>query len=207
MSETTRTESGLKRVRAFRKGEAVADTRTPLLVWEKPYYPTYYFPEADVQIQRLDGVSLRRLASHVTFPWDSVDAWFEEDEEVFTHARDPYTRVDILQSSRHVRVVHAGVTLAESTAPRILFETHLPPRVYLPKPHVRMDLLVPTATITHCPYKGQAAYWSLEIDGKVARHDVAWSYRSPFPESQKIAGLVSFYPGKVELYVDDARWT
>ena len=113
----------------------------------------------------------------------------------------PYTRVDILPSSRHVRVEVDGLTVAESTKPTLLFETGLATRYYLPKTDVRMDLLTPTATSSHCPYKGDANYWSLALDdGAVA--DVAWLYRTPLPESQKIAGLVCFYPEKVDLYVD-----
>ena len=92
-----------------------------------------------------------------------MDAWFEEDEEVFTHPRDPYTRVDILPSSRHVRVEVDGVTVAESTKPTLLFETGLPTRYYLPKTDVRMDLLAPSTTSSHCPYKGQADYWSFSL--------------------------------------------
>jgi uncharacterized protein (DUF427 family) len=133
-----------------------------------------------------------------------MDAWFEEDEEVFTHARDPYTRVDILASSRHVRVEVGGLTIAETTQPTLLFETGLPTRYYVPKPHVRMDLLTPTETATHCPYKGQAAYWSVRIGDELVP-DIAWSYPTPLPESQKIAGLVCFYPDKVDLYVDGIK--
>jgi uncharacterized protein (DUF427 family) len=96
-----------------------------------------------------------------------VDAWFEEDEEVFTHPRDPHTRVDVLPSSRHVRVEVDGLTIAESASPRLLFETGLPVRYYLPKTHVRMDLLMPTDTVTHCPYKGQAEYWSVRAGDQV----------------------------------------
>jgi uncharacterized protein (DUF427 family) len=128
-----------------------------------------------------------------------MDAWFEEDEEVFTHPRDPYTRVDILPSSRHVRVELDGVVVAESASPRLLFETGLPTRYYLPKPHVRVDLLTPTASESHCPYKGQAECWSLGDD----RPDVAWSYRTPLPESEKIAGLVAFYNERADIFVDD----
>lgn len=205
---TVRTEQGAKRIRVYLKGRAIADTTRPMLVWEKPYYPTYYLPVEDVQKDALDKATeseLDELKGYVTFPWDSVDSWFEEDEEVFTHARDPYSRVDILASSREVTVKFRDTVIAESTKPTLLFETGLPARVYLPKTDVRMDLLEPTDTATHCPYKGQAEYWSLHADGKTL-HDVAWSYRSPFPESQKIAGFVSFYPGKVEIYVDGERW-
>ena len=139
----------------------------------------------------------------IRLEWDAMDAWFEEDEEVFTHPRDPYTRVDILHSSRHVRIEVDGVTIAESTKPTLLFETGLPPRYYLPKTHVRMDLLSPTGTVTHCPYKGQAEHWSVEA-GERIHADLAWSYPTPLPESQKIAGLVSFYNERIDLYVDAA---
>jgi uncharacterized protein (DUF427 family) len=140
-----------------------------------------------------------REAVHIT--WDAMDEWLEEDELVYTHPRDPYTRVDILPSSRHVRVDVDGVTVAESHQPRILFETGLPPRYYLPLTDVQLDLLTPSDTETHCPYKGMATYWHLDVDGK--RHDdFVWIYRTPLPESQKIAGLACFYNEKVDLYVD-----
>jgi uncharacterized protein (DUF427 family) len=203
-----RTEPCGKRVRAFLEGVPVADSFRPLLVWERPYYPTYYFPEADVREDVLAerGVALRRHDGHVAFDWDAADSWFEEDEEVFTHARDPHSRVDVLASSRHVLVVCEGTTLAESRNSRLLFETGLPARVYLPKTHVRMDLLKLSQTVTHCPYKGQAEHWSLERGGTTVP-DVAWSYRAPFAESQKVAGMLAFYPGKVELLVDGERWS
>jgi uncharacterized protein (DUF427 family) len=132
-----------------------------------------------------------------------MDAWFEEDEQVFTHPRDPYTRVDILPSSRHIRVAVDGITIAETSKPTLLFETGLPTRYYLPKTHVRMDLLEPSDSRSHCPYKGEAEYWSLRSDDVGA--DLAWSYRTPLPESQKIAGLISFYTDKVDLYVDGMK--
>ena len=132
-----------------------------------------------------------------------MDEWLEEDEPIYVHPRDPYKRVDILASSRHVRVELDGVTLAESPAPRILFETGLPPRYYLPLPDLRMDLLRPSATQSHCPYKGTAGYWSVEVNGKVYP-DLVWVYRQTLPESQKIVGLACFYNEKVDLYVDGA---
>jgi uncharacterized protein (DUF427 family) len=144
------------------------------------------------------------LRDLIRLDWDAMDAWFEEDEEVFTHPRDPYTRIDVLSSSRHVVVDVDGVTVAESTSPKVLFETGLPPRYYLPKPHVRMDLLVPTDTVSHCPYKGRAEYWSVRA-GDVVHEDLAWSYPAPLPESHKVAGLVTFYNEKVDLYVDGVR--
>ncbi|MGH3489033.1 MAG: DUF427 domain-containing protein [Actinopolymorphaceae bacterium] len=93
------------------------------------------------------------------------------------------------------------MTVAESAHPTLLFETGLPVRYYLPKTHVRMDLLTPTATVTHCPYKGQAEYWSVTVNG-TEHPDLAWSYRTPLPESQKVAGLIAFYDEKVDVYVD-----
>ncbi|HTW19333.1 MAG TPA: DUF427 domain-containing protein [Mycobacteriales bacterium] len=141
------------------------------------------------------------IVDHVRFEWDAIDEWLEEDEPIYTHPRDPYTRVDILQSSRHVRVVVDGVTVADSHSPHILFETGLPSRYYLPMSDVRLDLLTPTHSSTHCPYKGTASYWSLNVNGKTY-DDLVWTYRTPLPESQKIAGLVCFYNEKVELWVD-----
>jgi uncharacterized protein (DUF427 family) len=144
---------------------------------------------------------IEELRDLIRLDWHAMDAWFEEDEEVFTHPRDPYTRVDILASSRHVRVEVGGVTVAESASPRLLFETGLPVRYYLPKPHVRLDLLVPSDTVTHCPYKGEAEYWSVRAPDGV--HDnLAWSYRTPLPESQKLAGLIAFYNEKLDIFVD-----
>lgn len=144
------------------------------------------------------------LRDAVAFDWGAMDHWFEEDEEVYVHARDPYTRVDILRSSRDVRVEVAGVVVARSDRPSFLFETGLPVRTYLPKTDVRMDLLVPSATVTRCPYKGTAEYWDVVIDGE--RHtDFAWSYPFPTAESAKIAGLVAFYDEKVDTFVDGER--
>lgn len=141
------------------------------------------------------------LAGHIRFDWDAVDAWFEEDEEVYVHARDPYKRIDVLQSSRHVEVVVSGVTVAESHQPRLLFETGLPTRYYLPKTDVRMDLLRPTAHRTRCPYKGTAEYYSVDAGGE-PRENLAWWYRHPTAESHAIAGYVCFYNEKVDITVD-----
>jgi uncharacterized protein (DUF427 family) len=229
-----RTEPSAKRIRAYLGGEVVADTSHPVLVWEVPYYPTYYFPVADVRAEltpdggtahspsrgdgttytvaaggkEAPGAALRyehspipELRDLIRLEWKAMDAWFEEDEEVFTHARDPHTRVDILPSSRHVRIEIDGVTVAESTSPTLLFETGLPTRYYLPKTHVRLDLLTATDTETHCPYKGQAAYWSVDT-GTAVHEDIAWSYATPLPESLGVAGLVAFYDEKVDVYVD-----
>jgi uncharacterized protein (DUF427 family) len=144
---------------------------------------------------------IEELRALVRFDWSADMEWLEEDEPVYTHPRDPYTRVDILASSRHVRVELAGVPVAESRSPRILFETGLPPRYYLPMSDVRLDVLVSTDTVTHCPYKGAATYWSVLLDGTTYA-DIVWAYRMPLPESQKIAGLMCFYNEKVDLYLE-----
>jgi uncharacterized protein (DUF427 family) len=202
----TRIETGAKRIRAYVAGRVVADTTRPILVWEVPWYPAYYIPADDVRTELLEPEAFEegRLSERpdaIRLDWDAMDAWFEEDEQVFTHPRNPYTRVDILPSSRHVRIEVGGVTVAESAKPTLLFETGLPVRYYLPKTHVRMDLLTATDTVSHCPYKGQAEWWSVR-SGEDVHEDLAWSYRTPLPESQKIAGLVAFYNEKVDIYVD-----
>ncbi len=133
--------------------------------------------------------------------WDAMDAWFEEDEEVYTHARDPYTRVDILASSRRVKVRLGDLDVADSWSPRLLFETGLPVRYYLPRTHVRMDLLERSPTVTRCPYKGRAGTWSVRAR-ETLHEDLAWSYAAPLPESQKIAGLIAFYNEKLDIEVD-----
>jgi len=237
-SRGIRIEQGAKRVRAYLGGEVVADTTRPLLVWEVPYYPTYYFPAADVRLELLhaDGATshspsrgdgqtftvrtsgkqapgaatrfldspIEQLREAVRLQWDAMDAWFEEDEEVFTHARDPHTRVDILASSRHVRVEVDGVAVAESTSPRLLFETGLPVRYYVPKTHVHMELMERGELVTHCPYKGSAESWGVRAGGRL-HENMAWSYPAPLPESQKIAGLMAFYNEKVDLFIDGVR--
>jgi uncharacterized protein (DUF427 family) len=144
---------------------------------------------------------LERLRGLIRLDWASMDAWFEEDEQVYVHPRSPYTRVDILPSSRHVEVVVDGVKIADSARPTLLFETGLPTRYYLPFVDVRMDLLRPSDTKTHCPYKGTASYWSVEINGEV-RPDVIWTYPTPLHESARIAGLAAFWNERADIYVD-----
>ncbi len=229
-----RVEQSDRRVRAILGGEVVVDTIAPLLVWEVPYYPTYYFPEGDVNTELLvetgetrrspsrgeatqyvvkagsgEGTAyayhdpkVPELAGHYALLWKTMDHWFEEDEEVYVHARDPYTRLDILPSSRRVRVEIDGVTVADTTNASFLYETGLPTRFYMPKTDVRMDFLSPTDLSTACPYKGTARYWSMSVNGET--HDnIVWGYDSPLPESQKITGLVAFYNEKVDIFIDE----
>jgi uncharacterized protein (DUF427 family) len=144
------------------------------------------------------------IAGYRAFYWNRMDAWYEEDEQIFAHPRDPYHRVDVVPSSRHVRVEIGGQTVAESRQPRLLFETSLPTRYYLPVEDVRMDLLEPTETASVCPYKGTASYWRLR--GDPSGRDVAWCYQDPIAECPKIRGLIAFFNERVDhLYVDDER--
>ena len=141
-------------------------------------------------------------AGYLAFYWKKMDQWLEEDEEIFIHARNPYKRIDAIQSSRPVRVVLGGETVAESSQAHFLFETGMPTRYYIPTEDVRMDLLAPTETKTGCPYKGSAVYWSAEVGGE-KYEDIVWSYPEPLPEVHKIAGLVCFYNEKVDdIFVD-----
>ncbi|MFN8456022.1 MAG: DUF427 domain-containing protein [Anaerolineae bacterium] len=144
---------------------------------------------------------LAALKGYISFKWDAMEAWYEEEEEVFVHARDPYKRVDVMPSSRHVRVVMAGETVAESRRPYLLFETSLPTRYYLPREDVRLDLLEPSGLKTRCPYKGIASYWSVKIGDQMFKN-VIWSYPDPIPENPKIKNLMCFFNERVDLYVD-----
>ncbi|HEX3957156.1 MAG TPA: DUF427 domain-containing protein [Trebonia sp.] len=147
--------------------------------------------------------SLPELKDFVAFYWDKADAWFEEDDEVYKHARDPYHRVDVLNSSRHVEVRVNGVLVADTRRPRVLFETGLPVRYYVPKLDVRQDLLIASARRSRCPYKGEAVYWSVQAGDEVLE-DIAWSYPSPIPEAPKIENLLAFFNEKVDITVDGA---
>ena len=151
--------------------------------------------------KRYPDSPLTAIRDLVRLDWAAMSEWLEEDEPVYTHPRDPYHRVDILASSRHVRVEVDGVTVADSARPVILFETGLPPRYYLPLSDVRTDLLTPTPTQTGCPYKGTATYWTVDT-GHGPHPDLVWAYRAPLAESQKIAGLACFYNEEVDLYLD-----
>jgi len=146
------------------------------------------------------------IAGYLAFHWNLMDAWLEEDEEVFVHARNPYGRVDVLESSRHVQVVIGGETVADTRRARFLFETGLPTRYYIPKLDIRMDRLRPSETRTACPYKGRTtAYWTATAGTNTGK-DVAWSYGAPVPECAKIANLVAFFNERVDAtYVDGVK--
>ncbi|MER7660091.1 DUF427 domain-containing protein [Streptomyces sp. NPDC096193] len=148
------------------------------------------------------------LAGYISFEWfghDVLDHWYEEDEEIFVHPRDPHSRVDALASTRHVQVEIEGTTVADTHTPVLLFETHLPVRYYFPRDDVRLDLLTPTDAQTRCPYKGVATeYWSWEGDGAVLP-DIAWSYPDPLRPVELIKDRVAFYNESVDIIVDGER--
>ena len=148
------------------------------------------------------------IANLIAFHWSLMDAWFEEDDQVFVHARDPYHRIDVLDSSREVRVVVGGQTAAVTRRARFLFETGLPVRYYIPTDDVRTDLLQPSQTKTACAYKGPTSrYWQATgADGKIC--DIAWCYETPNPEVARIAGMVAFFNERVDaIYVDGKEMT
>jgi uncharacterized protein (DUF427 family) len=142
------------------------------------------------------------IQDFVALYWDRVDHWYEEDEEIFVHPRDPYKRVDVVASSRHVQVILGGETVADTRRARFLFETRLPTRYYIPQEDVRMDLLVPSDKTTACPYKGRARYWSAKIGGR-EYPDIVWGYPEPIPECPKIKGLLSFFNEQVDAILVD----
>ena len=222
-----RMEASEKWVRAQVGGEWVVDSKRPFLVWEHDKYPAYFFPREDVRVDWLTeaaqtnsrtfwnlqvGEQVIERAAYtyndqphleglVSLKWQKAERWFEEEEEVFVHARDPHKRIDTMPSSRHVKVILDGVVLAETKRPSLLFETSLPTRYYLPAADVNMAYLSPSDSHTQCPYKGTASYWHVTIGDKVYK-DLVWYYPDPIPECPKIKDLLCFYNEKVDVYVD-----
>ncbi|MFQ4148347.1 DUF427 domain-containing protein [Arthrobacter sp. LAPM80] len=141
------------------------------------------------------------LEGYVAFDPGAFD-WFEEDDAVQSHPRDPFHRVDIRHSSRHVLVSSSRNVLAESTTPIMVFETGMDERIYLPPTDVNWDALVATDSATLCPYKGTASYWRLartDAGGDDAGGDVAWSYVNPLAPAAEMAGYVCFYDNLVDV--------
>jgi uncharacterized protein (DUF427 family) len=142
-----------------------------------------------------------QLAGLLGFRWEALERWFEEDEEAIVHPRDPYHRVDVLDTSRRVRISLDGETLGETERGKVIFETGLPPRWYLPREDVRQDLLAPTDTRTGCAYKGFASYWSVSVGDRVEA-DLAWSYAEPRREVAPVAGMMAFFNERVDVELD-----
>jgi uncharacterized protein (DUF427 family) len=148
--------------------------------------------------------ALSGLAGRARFEWEALDAWYEEDEQVFVHPRNPYTRVDAIRSTRQVRIELEGVVLAESASPVMVFETGLPTRYYVNRTEIHLAHLVSSDTISACPYKGTtSSYWSVKV-GNASYPDLAWSYDFPTRQLLPIAGLVAFYNEKVDTFLDGA---
>ncbi len=133
----------------------------------------------------------------LAFYWDRLDHWFEEDEEVFGHPRDPYHRVDVRASTREVRAFFNGELIARTRRGLFLFETGLPTRYYVPPGDVRTEFLVPSAKSSVCPYKGQASYCSVRV-GRRTAEDAVWAYREPLPDCPRIGGQYCFCPEKID---------
>jgi uncharacterized protein (DUF427 family) len=148
---------------------------------------------------------LEEISDTVRFIWNAIDRWFEEDEEVFVHPRNPYKRVDAIRSTRAVRVELGGTVLAEANGCVMVFETGLPTRYYLDPTNVRFASLVASTTRTQCPYKGiTGGYWSVEHEG-TRTADVAWTYTLTTAAMTPIAGLVAFLNEKVDVFIDGER--
>lgn len=222
-----------RRVRVLFNGRFIVDTVNAKLVWENPYYPTYYFVKSDLdpsllrESERLQDAQVydlvsgdrvvkgavteftgnKELAGLLKVAFSAADAWFEEDERIFVHPKDPYKRVDVLQSSKNVRVEIDGVEIAKTNKPRFLFETSLRRRTYMPLTDVRLDLLRPSETTTPCPYKGVANYYDVVLPNGKIHEDVVWYYRAPLAECIQITGMAAFYDEKVDVWVDGKKQT
>ncbi|KIV96849.1 hypothetical protein, variant [Exophiala mesophila] len=222
-----------KRVRGVLNGEWIFDTAEALMVWEVKWFPSYWIPRKDilptaklVDDKPISGIQSSTsklyvgdkwvttllvpdsfnspLAGYVKIEAKALDAWYEEQSEVLYHPKDPFHRVDILPSGRHVRVEVEGTVLADTTdqgGVRALFETNFPARWYLPRTAINWSYLRPSDTKTGCPYKGQASYYDGVIGDKVIK-DIAWWYPSPIMESYEVTGFLCFYPDKVTTLVD-----
>ena len=142
------------------------------------------------------------IADHVAFYWNKMSRWYEEDEEIFVHARDPYRRIDCLPSSRRVQVVLDGEVVADTRRAVFLFETGLRTRFYMPIRDTQLQLLRPSRLATRCPYKGEASYYHLKMGNKLLEN-LVWSYAEPSPECSRINGLVSFYDELVDKVIVD----
>jgi len=228
-------EDSPKRIRVLFGGQFIVDTQKAKLVWESRYYPTYFFPQSELAQEHIqlasehpDGdkydlnVGAKKAAEAVTFysspshqhlkgllkiNFSNADAWFEEDEQIFVHPKDPYKRVDVLNSSRHIRIEVDGVEVANSHSPKLLYETGLPVRTYIPKTDCRLDLLNPSDLTTACPYKGEAHYYHIQISPEKRLENSVWFYRNPNLECAAINGLVAFYDEKLDVFVDGVKQT
>jgi uncharacterized protein (DUF427 family) len=193
-----------RRIRAQLDGRWVVDTTDALYVWEFPPYPQYLIPAVDTDVAALPEDAFRRHErdGYLRIEWKALDSWFEEDEEVFVHPRNPFARVDALRSTRGVRIELDDLVLAETTSPVMVFETGLPTRHYLNRTDVDFEHLRPSDTVTECPYKGRTSgYWSAETSEGLYP-DLAWTYEFPVRQLLPIAGMIAFFDERVDVFVD-----
>jgi uncharacterized protein (DUF427 family) len=180
-----------RRVTAMHGGRRVVESERALLVHRSGRPPTYAFPTSDVSTDA--AAPDPDAAGYVHVPWDSVDEWYEEDERVFGHPRNPYHRVDCVRTSRRLVVEIAGRTLVDTNETIGVYETALEPCLYVHRAATRTDLLRPSPTKTYCPYKGEASYWTAVVGDQVVE-DVAWSYADPHAECLAVRDMLCFDP-------------
>lgn len=188
-----------RRVRAITAGRRVVDCESAWLVHRPGSSPTFAFPAADVGLESAEPEPA--VPGHVRIPWGAVDEWYEEEERMIGHPRNPYHRVDCLRTDRHLEVRVGSEVLVDTSRTMGVYETSLDPRLYVAPELVRTELLTPSTTTTYCPYKGTATHWSAIIGDSVVP-DVAWSYEEPLPECAPLRGLLSFYRERVEMTAD-----
>src|SRR4051794_32939688 len=191
-------------IRALLSPAPRADSQAAGLLHPGIPFRVHTAPGEPVSIGDREGAGFRLadadLAGYVALDFKAFDGWLEEDEPVAGHPRDPFHRVDVRRTARRVRIEVDGEVVAETTDARLLFETSLPRRFYLPREDVRAELQ-PSELHTYCPYKGRASYWSVQAGGRL-RKDVAWSYEQPVPDAMAIAGLVAFWNERVDVFLD-----
>lgn len=191
-----------RRVQAIRDGHTVIDTEHALLVHRRGQPLSFAF--AADEIGSLPATPVPEAPGYVVVPWTEVDTWLEEGRHLVNYPPNPYHRVDCRPTTRGLRIAVAGTTLVDTVDTVILFETALPPRLYVDPAVVRTDLLQRSATTSYCNYKGHATYWNVSVDGTVVV-DAAWSYDEPLPESLPITGLLSFDETRLDVIAELPR--
>jgi uncharacterized protein (DUF427 family) len=186
-------------VRGRLGGETVVDSRDVHMLHETGKLPVWLFPEEHVRLDLLPAEAVERRHGLIQIDFGALDEWLEEDEPQPGHPRDPYHRIDVRETSRHVTVRIGDEVVADTERAVVLFETGLPPRWYVPREDLRSEL-EPSDHRTFCPYKGRAAHFT------VAREDaVAWSYPEPLREVEPIRDRIAFYDERVDIEIDGER--
>ncbi|KAH9481143.1 hypothetical protein JR316_0005663 [Psilocybe cubensis] len=224
-------EDSRKRIRVYFGGVCVIDTTKAKLVWLNNHHPVYAFTREDLPSWYLSIASetpkeiqfivklgpqperFPAITFHLAGPliglgfikFEAVDAWFEEEEQIYVHPRDPYKRIDVLQSSRHVRIEINGVEIANTRCPLLLFETGEPMRIYIPRTHTRMDLWHPSSRTIASPYKGTAELYNVVLSSGETFEDIMWSYPSTTLECVTVKGMVAFFDERVDVWLDEEK--